>query len=111
MDKKKIGQIGEDLVTKYLINKGFSILNKNYRYKKNEIDIIAQKDDRICFIEVKKRKDNQFGFPETFVSEGQKSRIHIAAENFIIENNWEGKIRFDIAAVNEDNIEYFEDAF
>lgn len=52
-EKQKIGQIGEDIATKYLENKGFSVIERNYRKKYGEIDIIAEKDRVLHFIEVK----------------------------------------------------------
>ena len=111
MTTKDIGWKGEDTTVKFLQEQGFELLERNYRYKRNEIDLIVKKGDLICFVEVKKRKSQQFGYPESFVSEGQKERIHQAAENFIIERHWEGNIRFDISAVIGDHVDYFEDAF
>lgn len=111
MTTKDIGSKGEDITLRFLQERGFELLERNYRYKRNEIDLIVRKDDLICFVEVKKRKSQTFGYPETFVSDGQKERIHQAAENFIIERQWEDKIRFDISAVTGDHVDYFEDAF
>ena len=111
MTTREIGNHGEDITLKYLLERGYELLERNYRYRRNEIDIIVKKNSTICFVEVKKRKSQKFGYPENFVSEGQKQRIHEAAENFIIEKNWEGNIRFDISAVTGDHVEYFEDAF
>ncbi|MDR2401901.1 MAG: YraN family protein [Cytophagales bacterium] len=111
MTTKVVGKKGEDATLQYLFDRGCELLERNYRYKKNEIDIIVKKNTTICFVEVKKRGSQKFGYPESFVSEGQKERIREAAENFIIENNWKGNIRFDISAVTGDHVEYFEDAF
>lgn len=111
MSTKDIGRKGENITLQYLLQNGYELLERNYRYKRDEIDIIVRKNNTICFVEVKKRSSLKFGYPESFVSEGQKKRIHEAAENFIIEKNWEGNIRFDISAVTENDIEYFEDAF
>lgn len=52
-EKQKIGRLGEDIATKYLENKGFSIIERNYLRKYGEIDIVAQKDEVVHFIEVK----------------------------------------------------------
>ena len=110
---KIIGNIGENNAIKYLIDNGFTILERNYRYKRCEIDIIAQKDNHIHFIEVKKRKNNIFGYPEEFVSEKQKERIKLAAEDYIFKINWNNKILFDIISIEtyKDDIKIFIDAF
>lgn len=110
---KTIGNLGEDLAVSYLEKNKFTILERNYRYKRCEIDIIAEKDNCIYFIEVKIRKNNSFGYPEDFVSESQKNRIKLAAENYIYNNNWNGKILFNIISIEEKNndIFFFIDAF
>ena len=113
MNYNKIrGNLGEDLAVSYLIKNNFTILERNYRYKRCEIDIIAKNNDCIYFIEVKKRKNNKFGYPEYFVSDGQKNRIKLAAQNYVYNNNWNGKILFNIISIEKDNnIFFFVDAF
>ena len=66
---KDIGDKGEERAVTYLISNQFQIIEKNYRYKRAEVDIIAQKDNCLHFIEVKTRKNDAFGFPEEFVSD------------------------------------------
>ena len=114
MNYNKItGDIGEETAVNYLIENNFIILERNYRYKRCEIDIIAKKDNCIHFIEVKIRKNNLFGYPENFVSDNQKNRIKLAAENYLYNNNWNNKILFDIISIEEknNNIIFFIDAF
>jgi putative endonuclease len=105
------GKNGEDMAGKFLEAKGYSVLFRNYRYKKMEIDLIAQKENLLVFIEVKKRKNSIFGFPETFVSDRKASLVMTAAENFIFEHDWKGPVRFDIVAITGQEIVHFEDAF
>ena len=110
---KDIGKTGEDLSVEFLLNNGFKIIERNYRYKHFEIDIIAEKNNCLHFIEVKYRKTNNYGYPETFVSNSQKERIKTASENFILEKKWKGNILFDIIAIENNNktITIFEDAY
>jgi len=107
----QIGKDGEKEAINFLKKKGYRILFTNYRNSRREIDLIVQNNDTIVFIEVKKRKNAQFGTPETFVSEGQKKRIRKAAEHFLIKENWFGDIRFDIISIENNEIIHFEDAF
>ena len=112
MNNKEVGYKNESLAVDFLIEIGFIILNRNYRFNHFEIDIIAKKNDQIHFVEVKFRRDNSYGYPESFVSKFQQERIKKAAENYLYENNIELSIVFDIMSIEKDNkITFFEDAF
>lgn len=115
MDKKRIGNKGEDVAVNYLFANGYDVLNRNFRIGRSEIDIIAQKENTLVFIEVKTRKSTDYGYPEEFVTEAQQERIWQAAEIFVENNNWEGQIRFDIIAIiwngSELTLDHFENAF
>ncbi|MGB3183647.1 MAG: YraN family protein [Cyclobacteriaceae bacterium] len=99
MNTLAIGTNGERMAEKFLINKGYKLLRRNYRYKRAEIDLIMQTEDVITFIEVKTRKNKAFGNPEEFVTEMQAERIMDAAENYLAENKLDIPFRFDIVAI------------
>lgn len=108
----EIGEKGEDESKKYLLSNNYLILANNYRFDRAEIDIIAQKDNVLIFIEVKTRSSNYFGNPEEFVSKAQQNRIYKAAKNYIEVNDIQLNIRFDIIAiVNNLEIHHIKDAF
>lgn len=112
---KEIGDQGERLAANFLKGLGMKVIAKNYRYKRTEIDLIAKEQDILVFIEVKLRSGHEFGFPEEVVNKRKMNRIFEGAENYQLENNWSGNIRFDIVAVEvrdkKVNIEHFVDAF
>jgi putative endonuclease len=114
-DKIKKGTDGEALAASYLQGKGFEILERNYRYKHSEIDLIAKKDNWLIFVEVKTRTSVTFGYPEEFVDERKERKILEGAENYIFEKDWKGNVRYDIIAIlySKDNpdILHLEDAF
>lgn len=113
-DKIKIGNKGEELAADFLVTKGYEIVTKNYRHKHAEIDLIAKKENVLVFVEVKTRSSVLFGEPEAFVTNKKASKVMEGAEQFMIENNWHGNIRFDIVSVKTGStevIEHFEDAF
>ena len=90
------------------------MLEKNYRYKRAEIDLIVltPSEKMLVFVEVKNRSRRDFGEAESFVSEAQQHRIKEAAEDYIFGINWKKDIRFDIVSIDSSNkIEVFEDAF
>ena len=113
--RKEIGDKGEDNAVNFLFASGYEVLERNYRFSRGEIDIIAMKDSVMVFIEVKTRKNIKYGYPETFLSEPQEDRIHRAAEEYVLQKAWQGEVRFDIIAIlwdgRELTLDHFEDAF
>jgi putative endonuclease len=112
-DKIETGNKGETLAADFLVEKGFRILERNYRYKHAEIDLIVQKNDWVLFIEVKTRRSFEYGQPEDFVDDRKANRIFEAAEEWIFSTDWKGHIRFDIISVKMDEypvVEHLEDA-
>lgn len=110
-----IGNKGEEIATNHLVEKGWQILHKNWRFGKDEIDIIAQTDDTIVFVEVKTRHNNFFGNPHEFVSPQKQKRIIKAAGHFMEKQKLDLEVRFDIVGIILNNkyqkIEHIEDAY
>ena len=113
---KEIGIKGENLATDFLISKGYEILERNWRFKKAEIDIIAKHKGILIFVEVKTRSYSYYGEPESFVDNKKKRLIADAASQYMQRINYDWAIRFDIIGILiEDGkkpvIAHFEDAF
>ncbi|MTI21146.1 YraN family protein [Fulvivirga sp. RKSG066] len=110
-----IGKRGEDQACEFLEGKGYIIRGRNYRAGRNEIDIIAEKDAVIVFVEVKAKSNLRFGNPEESVDAKKAARVVEAADQYIFEEGWEGNIRFDVVAISTQkgqvSILHFEDAF
>jgi putative endonuclease len=112
IDRKDIGNSGEEKAADFLQSKGYQVMETNYRHKRGEIDIIVKNDELMVFVEVKTRNNVEFGTPEQFVSQRQRQVIIETANAYISEVDWHGLIRFDIVAiVPEKEIVHFEDAF
>jgi putative endonuclease len=114
-DKIKTGAKGENLAAEFLQSKGFEIVARNFRHKHAEIDLIAQRENWLLFIEVKTRTSTSYGQPEDFVDHHKSRNVFEAAEEYIFANDWQGHIRFDIISVKlgyKDVVEivHFEDA-
>ncbi|MCC6583167.1 MAG: YraN family protein [Chitinophagales bacterium] len=106
------GSTGEILAQEFLKNIGYTILFTNWRYKRSEIDIIAQDGKVIVFVEVKTRTNLSFGHPEDFVDANKIKKMQEAAEAYIEKFDWHGELRFDVIAIEKNNvITHFEDAF
>lgn len=113
-DKIKTGNKGEELAANFLVTKGYEIVARNYRYKHAEIDLIVKKETLLIFVEVKTRGSSAFGEPETFVTPKKVAKVLEGAEQFMIEYDWHGNIRFDIISVKTGDtpvVDHFEDAF
>ena len=112
----ELGKQGEKLAVAYLAKNGYDILEQNFYFDKAEIDIVAQKNkETIVVIEVKTRNSNFFGNPQDFVSPSKIKLLVKAANEYIVSNNLDVEVRFDIIAViknkREEKIEHFENAF
>jgi len=100
MNKRKFGIIGEKISQGYLSNKGYEILETNFYTKKGEIDIIAQKDKCIVFVEVKTRTNLKFGTPAMAVDFTKKKHIKNVAKIFLQFNKLQNyEVRFDVIEV------------
>lgn len=111
----ELGKKGEQLAIDFLIKKGYSILDKNYRYLKAEVDIIAQKKGVLAAVEVKTRTSDYFGNPEEFVNPKKIKLLLSAIDNYVVERDLDVEVRFDIIAIINNKkgtkIEHLEDAF
>jgi len=121
-DPHQLGQQGEQLAVDYLKKKGYRIIARNYRYHRNEIDIIALYKKRLCFIEVKTRSSTEKGHPaEAVTPEKQKEIIKAARAYLAFCVHDECDCRFDVIAIlvasmqesriGKFTVEHFEDAF
>jgi putative endonuclease len=110
--KAASGKDGELKAAEYLVQKGWKILTCNYRYRRGELDIIGLDGEVLVFVEVKFRKNNEYGFPEDFVNEHKVGMVRATAMNYIEKENWKKEIRFDIISITgKEEPEHFEDAF
>ncbi|MGK7395150.1 MAG: YraN family protein [Candidatus Cyclobacteriaceae bacterium M3_2C_046] len=114
-NNKALGDKGEAIGSNYLQGLGFEIKEFHYRYKRAEIDLIAEKEDLLLFVEIKTRTGVRFGHPEEFVDDKQMALILEAADHYINEQGWQGSIRFDIISIllqgDQYDIQHFPDAF
>jgi len=114
-DHNELGKKGEQLAIAFLIKNEYKILEKNYRFQKAEVDIIAQKKDVLAVVEVKTRSTTYFGNPQDFVNPKKIKLLLSAIDNYVVEKDLDVEVRFDIIAIihqkKETKIEHLEDAF
>lgn len=109
------GSAGEQLAISHLLKNGYTILEKNWRFKHLEIDIIASINNTLVIIEVKLRANDNYGKPEDFVTKSKQKNLIRAANFYIQENNINCETRFDIISIIQNStelkIEHLVDAF
>jgi putative endonuclease len=114
-EHNELGKLGEELAVAYLQRNNYAILETNWSFQKAEIDIIAQKDNVLTIVEVKTRSSIEFGLPQDFVKPKKIQLLVKAVNEYVISNDLDVTVRFDIIAIHKDTsdytIEHIEDAF
>lgn len=113
---QEIGNSGEVFVAQFLKNKGYIISARNYRTKFGEIDVIAENEDEILFVEVKTRSEKAKVRPYEYVNFSKQRKLFITANIYLQHNGFGLKPRFDVAEVftaddGSMRLNYFENAF
>ncbi|MBQ3968601.1 MAG: YraN family protein [Lachnospiraceae bacterium] len=103
----------ENEAAAFLENKGIKILDRNFRCRLGEIDIIARDSDCLCFVEVKYRKTTANGYPSEAVGPAKRKKIYQVAEVYMKKNGISlySKCRFDVISILGDKITYYKNAF
>lgn len=114
-DHNELGKLGEELAIKHLRSLGYKILEQNWHYGREEIDIIAKDGDTLVIVEVKTRASAYFGEPEFAVTRSKQRILVRTAEAYINKFDLHCDTRFDIISVvvgpTERKIHHIEDAF
>lgn len=114
-DHNLLGKKGEELSLQYLKENGYLIKEKNWRFGKDEIDIIALNNDQLVIVEVKTRSTRFFGEPEFAVTKTKQRFLIRATHNYIIQNEIDLETRFDIISVvvtpEKSEIHHIKNAF
>jgi putative endonuclease len=114
-DHINTGKRGEDMAIIFLVDNGFTILHRNWRHSHWEVDIIATKNNKLHFIEVKTRRNSKFGFPEEGVNKKKVRNLIESADEFTqLFPSWKF-IQFDILSIlfikEKADIKYIEDIY
>lgn len=114
-DSHSLGIKGEDLGVRHLVDKGYTILHRNWKSGKKEVDIVAENDEFIVFAEVKTRTGNYLSSPGETVSREKQRLLLLAAESYLRIYNINKESRFDIITIiskgQNYTIEHLENAF
>ncbi len=110
----QFGQRGEKIALDYLLDNKFVIITRNFRSKFGEIDIVAQKENKIYFVEVKTRANLKKGKPYEAIDNRKKYQMQKVATYFLLENNYK-KYKFTLSVISilfkdldHFNLQFFE---
>ena len=115
-EHRDLGEEGERLAAQFLRRRGYRVLERNYRTRNGEIDIICEYRGSIVFVEVKTRTNLAFGQPEEAVDARKQKKMVEMARSYLSQKSLSGKIdcRFDVVAILDGtrrSVKHIEDAF
>lgn len=111
MNTRAIGAKKEELAAEFLQKEGLRVVDRNFRCRQGEVDIVAYDGDTLCFIEVKYRSSLRYGYPEESVTLKKQLRICKTSLYYIYLHNLQCNIRYDVISILPDRIRYIKNAF
>lgn len=103
------GHAAEKQAATYLVKHGFKIRELNWKTRYCEIDIVAEKDKTVWFVEVKSRKNNSHGYGYEYVTPKKLRQMQFAAEMWVQTNNWNGDYRLAVVSIDNDEISLIDE--
>ncbi|NDV19702.1 YraN family protein [Pseudodesulfovibrio sp. JC047] len=116
LSTQRIGSLGERAAARYLETKGYRVLERNWRYRQWELDLICRDRETVVFVEVKTRKAHSMSSPADGLTPAKQRRLVKAASHYLTQKDlWDAPCRFDLAAVTENgtsmDVDHCENAF
>ena len=101
---RSVGNKAEDAAVRFLVSQGYKILDRNYTCRMGEIDIIAERGDMLCFVEVRMRSNGRYGLPQETIGREKKRKVALTARQYLIERKIEERVcRFDVVTIVGNN--------
>ena len=94
-----VGKIGEDLAKKFLEEKGYKIIEQNYKTKYSEIDLVAERGKDLIFVEVRTKIGENFGTPEDTLQNKKLNKVRFNALSYAAFKKWQGPIKIDAICI------------
>lgn len=102
-NKQSLGKFGEELATRFLIDSGLTIVTRNYRCPKGEMDVIARDGEALVFIEVRTRRSSYRGWGEESITPNKGRRLQAIASYYVVQQGYQSwpNLRFDVVAIRK----------
>jgi putative endonuclease len=113
---KRRGDLGEDAAARFLESRGFKVLERNWRFRQWELDLVCRDKDTVVFVEVKTRRAGSMSTPADALDRRKRERLVKAASQYLTRHDlWDAPCQFDLAGVVDTgtsmDVEHFENAF
>ncbi len=111
--KKFLGRVGENKAVEFLKEQGYKILDKNYKTRVGEIDIVCEADGEIVFVEVKTRSNDRYGSPSLAVDYQKQRKYFLVATSYLLKKfgTEDKNCRFDVIEIEDGKINHIINAF
>ncbi len=104
--RTQLGWRGEEAALAYLEKQGWKLLQRHFRTRQGEIDLVMQDGNTLVFVEVKTRRSRRYGAPEEAVTEQKLERLRTTAETYLARHPWNGPVRLDVILLDQGNIRH-----
>lgn len=111
MSKIETGRAAEDLALERLSAAGMKLVERNFRAKAGEIDLVMREGEEIVFVEVRARASDAFGGAAASITAAKQRRVIAAARLWLVKRGWTGSCRFDVVAIEAGRVEHLRAAF
>lgn len=95
----RTGKLGEEIAKEFLKNKGYKIIEQNYKTKYGEIDLVCRKGGELVITEVRTKTGEDFGTPEESLNKKKVKKVWLNALAYVGKNNWKGNYRVDAVCI------------
>ena len=109
MNKRAMGSEGEERAAAHLESLGYRIIKRNFRSRAAEIDIVAEREGCLFFVEVKMQRNASYGGAAAHVTRAKRYKIARQAERYLVQSGWRGPCGFLVVAIEGKKIEVIED--
>ena len=114
--RQRLGRLGEDLAARHLSAQGYEIVDRNWRCREGELDIVARDGECLAMVEVRTRRGRALGSPEESITPAKQQRLIVLADAYVMAHDWSGDWRIDVVAIEMDRrgkllrIDHYENA-
>jgi putative endonuclease len=109
--RQTIGAAAEDAALAYLSQRGLSLVERNFRCRGGEIDLVMRDGEALVFVEVRRRASSRFGGAAASIDAGKRARLMVAAQTYLQRYRMPPACRFDVVAIDGDAVSWIRNAF